>query len=114
MHSSYRQLSITPPTSQNLQPALDIRPNDGDVAGKLADGDEEIAEQNEQPVQFNQEASQRPAEEDEEDAGAEGSGAFELLRTGEEEEGLLEADDEGEADEEEDLRDRLVGCEIGD
>lgn len=41
--------------------------------------------------------------EDEEDASGEGRGALKFLATGEEEEGLLRADDQGKADEEEDL-----------
>lgn len=92
---SYRQLSITPPTSQNLHPTLDIRPNNRDIARKLANSNEEVSKQNEQTVQLDQEARQRPAEENEEDTGAEGGCAFELLGAGEEDQCLLEADDEG-------------------
>lgn len=48
--SSYRQLSITPPTRQNLQPTLDIRPHNRNITRKLTNRHEEVAKQNEQSV----------------------------------------------------------------
>jgi hypothetical protein len=42
--ASYRQLSITAPTRQNLQSTLDIRPDNGDITRKLPNRNKEIAE----------------------------------------------------------------------
>lgn len=95
--NSYRQLRITPPPSQNLQPTLDIRPDNRDVTGKLADGNQEIPEENEKPIQLDQEAREWPADEDEDDSGGESGSPFELLGAREEDYCLLEADDEGES-----------------
>lgn len=64
----------------------------------MPDGNQKVAKQNEQPVQLDQEARQRPAEEDQQDARGEGGGAFEFLAAREESEGFLEADYEGQAD----------------
>lgn len=75
----------------------------------MADRSQEIAEEDEQAVQLDQEASERPAEENEENSKDEGRCAFELLAAGEEGESLFDADDEGQADEEEDLGWGLVG-----
>jgi hypothetical protein len=69
----------------------------------LPDGNEEISKENEQAVQFNQEPGQGPAEEDEEDTGGEGGCSLEFLGAGEEDQCFLDADDEGQADQEEDL-----------
>lgn len=99
----YRQLGIPPAAGQRLQRRPDVRPHDGNVPRELADGHQEVAEEDEQPVQLDDEARERPAEEDEQDAGDEGGGALEFLAAREEGEGLFDADDEGEADEEEDL-----------
>jgi hypothetical protein len=104
MHTRlYREFGIAPPTSKNLQTALDIRSDNRDVASELPDGNEEISEENEQAVQFNQEPGQGPAEEDEEDTGGEGGCSLEFLGAGEEDQCFLDADDEGQADQEEDL-----------
>lgn len=92
---SYRQLGVRPATCQNLQSALDIRPNHGNVTRKLPNGNQEIAKQDEQSVQLDQEPGQRPAEEDQDDAGGEGGGALEFLGAGEEGDGFLDADDKG-------------------
>lgn len=75
----------------------------------MADRSQEIAEEDEQAVQLDQEARERPAEENEENSKYEGRCAFELLAAGEEGESLFDADDEGQADEEEDLGWGLVG-----
>lgn len=69
----------------------------------MTNGDQKIAEEDKQAIQFDQEARQRPAEKNKEDPGGKGSGALEFLGTSEEDHGLLDADYEGEADEEEDL-----------
>lgn len=74
-----RQLRIPPPSGQYLQRLSNIRPNHRDIPCKLPDGNQEVAKQNEQPVQLDQEARQRPAEEDQQDARGEGGGAFEFL-----------------------------------
>ncbi|EIT76165.1 hypothetical protein AO1008_02189 [Aspergillus oryzae 100-8] len=44
------QLSITPPSSQNLQPLLQIRPYNRNIARKLPNRDQEIAKEDKQPV----------------------------------------------------------------
>lgn len=75
----------------------------------MPDSNEEVSKQNEEPVQLDQEARQGPAEEDEEDTDAEGGGALELLGPGEEDQCLLDADDESQADQKEDLG-GLAGC----
>ena len=104
MHTRlYREFGIAPPTSKNLQPPLDIRSDNRDVASELPDSNEEISEENEQAIQFNQEPGQGPAEEDEEDTGGEGGCSLEFLGAGEEDQCFLDADDEGQADQEEDL-----------
>lgn len=101
--SLYRELGVASASGENLQSTLNIRPYHWDVAGELTDRDEEITEQDEQSIQFDQKAGQGPAEEDEKDSGGEGGGSFELLRAGEEDYGLLDADDERQSDDEEDL-----------
>lgn len=100
---SYRELSIAPATCKNFQPALDIRSYHGDVTRELADCDKEIAEKDKQAVEFYQESSQRPAEEDEENTSGESGSSLEFLRTGEKDNGLLDTDDESQSDNEEDL-----------
>lgn len=107
---SYRKLGIAPPTSKHFQPTLDIRPYHGDVARKLADCDKEVAKQNEQAVEFNQETSQRPAEENKEDTSGESGSALELLRAREEEHGFLDTNNQSQSDEEQDLA-LLVECD---
>lgn len=88
----YRQLNITPPPSQRLQPRPNIRPHNRNISRKLPNRNQKITKQNKQPVQLNQEARERPAQEDEENAGDEGGGPFELLAAGEEGESFFEAD----------------------
>lgn len=69
----------------------------------MTDRHEEVAEQDEQSVQFDEKSRQGPAEENEDDARAKGCSALEFLRPCEEDYCLLNADDESETDEEEDL-----------
>lgn len=90
--SLYRQLGIPPSTGQRLQNLLNKGPYDGDIPRELANGDQEVAEEDEETVQLDYEPGERPAEEDEEDSGGEGGGAFEFLPAREEGEGLFEAD----------------------
>lgn len=71
---------------------LDDGTHDRNVPGELADGDQEVSEQDKDAVQLNQEAGQRPAEQDQKDPEAEGGSALEFLAAGEEGDGLLEAD----------------------
>lgn len=108
----YRQLSIAAPTRQRLQTSLDVRPHNGDVTRKLAYGDEEVAEEDEQTVQLDEEAGERPAQQDEKNSGREGDSPLDLLTTGEECDGLLPTDYEREADQEKDLCGvwALAGC----
>ncbi|KAH0845101.1 hypothetical protein FOPE_10043 [Fonsecaea pedrosoi] len=101
--SSYWQFCIPPPARDLLQYHLDIWPNNGDIAGKRCDGCKEVAKEDEDAVEFNQESSQWPPNQYEKYAGHERSGAFEFLTSGEEDKRLLDADDKGQADEEEDL-----------
>lgn len=82
---------------------LDIRSHYRNVACKLANRDQEVAEENEQPIELNDEARQRPAEKDEDNPGSERSCPLAFLWTREKDQGLLETDDEGQADEKEDL-----------
>ena len=76
----------------------------------MTDRDKEVAKQNEQAVEFNQEPSQRPAEEDKEDTSGESGSALELLRAREEDHGFLDTDNKGQSDEEQDLA-LLVECD---
>lgn len=99
----YRELCVSPTTSQCFKACLDVRADNWDISRELTDGDQEVSEQDEDSVQLDQETSQGPAEEDEEDTECECSGALEFLATGEKGDGLLEADYQGQADEEEDL-----------
>jgi hypothetical protein len=69
----------------------------------LTNSHQEVSKQNQYAVQFNKEADQRPSEENKQNAAGEGSCASEFLWTREECDCLLDADYEGEADEEEDL-----------
>lgn len=82
---------------------MDVWANNGDVACERGNGCKEVSEKYKDAVQLDQEAGQWPAEEDEEDSGGECGSALELLAPGEKDKGLLQADDEGEANEEEDL-----------
>lgn len=91
-HPSNRQLSIPPPQPRPIDRHADIRPHDGHVARERGDGAEEVAEEDGDAVQLHAEADQRPAEEDEDEAGEEGGGTPGLLLAGEEEEGLLGPD----------------------
>lgn len=100
---SYRKLGIAPPTSKHLQPTLDIRPYHRDVARKLTDGDQEVAKQDEQAVEFYQKPSQGPAEENKEDTSGESSSALEFLRAREEDRGFPDANNQSQSDEKEDL-----------
>ena len=76
-------------------------------------GGEEVAEQDHDPVQLDQEAEQRPPEENEGDARGEGDGALELLPSREEGGRLLEPDYQGQAGEEEDLNEGRNGLVSG-
>ena len=88
----YRQLRISPPTSQRLQRLSNIRSNDWDIPSKLANRNQEIPEQYEKTVQLDDESRQRPTEEDQEDACEKGDGAFDLLAAREEGDGFVQAD----------------------
>jgi hypothetical protein len=94
----YGQFGIAPPTSKNFKSTLDIRTDDRDVASKLPNGNKEVTKENKQAIQFNQEPSQGPAEEDEKDTSSKGGCSLQFLGTGEEDHGFLDADDEGQAD----------------
>ena len=79
----YGQLGITPTTSQHFKSAFDVRSHNGDIPSKLADCDQEVAKQNEEPVKLDEESCQRPAKENEDDSSGECGGALEFLRPGE-------------------------------
>lgn len=91
---------------------LDIRPDNRDTARELTDGNQELTKENEYPVQFDKKPDQRPPEEDQGNPCGEGSGAFELLATGEESDSFLDSDDEGQAYEEEDLHALLTATQL--
>ena len=82
---------------------LNVWSNDRDVSGERTDCRKEVSEQNKDTVSFDYEAGQRPFKEDQEDARRKCRCAFELLPSSEENEGLLESDNQGKADDEEDL-----------
>ncbi len=112
----YRQLRIPPPKANLVYCDADIRTDDGQACRKARYRAEEVAKENQDAVEFDQEADERPLHEDEGQAGEEGGGALGFLLAREEEERLLRADDDGEADEEEDLEERSVsdrGRELG-
>jgi hypothetical protein len=83
---------------------LDIGPNDRDIASEGANGCEEIPKQNEDTIRLDDKPSQGPTEENEKYTSHEGCCSFQLLPPGKEDERLLKADDQGEPNEEEDLR----------
>ncbi|RMD40808.1 hypothetical protein DV735_g4348, partial [Chaetothyriales sp. CBS 134920] len=85
---------------------LNVRADHGDIAGKGGDGGEEVAKQDEDAVSLDEEADQGPAEENEDNAGGEGGAALDLLASREKGDCLLQANDQDEADQEEDLRER--------
>lgn len=103
MTSLYWQFVVAPSPCQNFQASLDVRSNHWDVARKLANCNEEVTEEDKEAVEFDQEPGEWPAEEDQDDSDGEGGGALEFLGPSEEDHGLLDTDDEGQADQEEDL-----------
>lgn len=87
-----------------------IRPDDGHAACEACNSPEEVAKQDGNTICLDNEPNKGPFHEDEYQAGEECSGAFGLLLAGEEEEGLLGSDDDGETNEEEDLDGIGVKC----
>lgn len=69
----------------------------------MTDRDKEVAKQDEQAIEFNQEPSQGPTEENKEDTGGESGSALEFLWAREEDYGFLDTNDQGQSDEKEDL-----------
>jgi hypothetical protein len=100
---SYREFGVAPATCKDFQSTLDIRSYHGNIPRELTDRNQKIPKQDEQAVEFCQESSQGPAEEDEEDTSGKSGSSLELLRAGEKDNGLLDTNDESQADEEEDL-----------
>lgn len=106
--SSDGQLRVPPAQPHAVDKQADVGPDDGYVAREAGDGAEEVAKEDDDAVQLDDEADQRPAQEDEREPAEEGGRALGLLLAREEEERLLGADDDGEADQEEDLGSRLL------
>lgn len=97
------QLVIPPPQPYPVDQHPDIRSDNGRVPGEAGNRAQEVAEQHHDAVELDAEPYERPLEQDQEQAGEEGRRALGLLLAREEEERLLGANDDGEADEEEDL-----------
>lgn len=102
-NSSYRQLSISSPTRDLFQCHLNVWTHDWDITREGGDGREEISKEDENAVEFDEKPCQGPPQQYETYPCHECSCAFELLTSREEGEGLLDSDNEGEADQEEDL-----------
>lgn len=94
--ASNRQLRIPSLPPHRLAPPLQhppyIRPHHRHIPRVPADRDEEIAKQHADPVQLDQKAHERPAEEDQGYADDEGERAAPFRGAREEEEGFLRAD----------------------
>lgn len=93
--SLYRQLGIPHPQPRPVNSHANVRPHDGHVAREAGDGAEEVAKQHHDAVQLDEEADQRPLEQDQRQPGEEGGCALELLLAREEDKRLLRADDDG-------------------
>ena len=102
--SSYRHIRIPPPSTDRVQKLLNVRPHDRDIAREASHGREEVPKEDKDPVQLDQESRERPPQQDQQDPCRERCRALEFLFPGEEEQGLLGADDEGQTDEEQDLK----------
>lgn len=103
MRLSYRQVGVPPADPCAVDRDADVGAHDGRVARKCGDSAEEVAEQDHDAVQLYAETNQGPPQQDQQQAAEEGRRALGLLLAGEEEEGLGWADDDGQADEEQDL-----------
>lgn len=103
-------------TSKTLERPRNIWPHNRHVPNEASDGSEEVTKQDQDAIELDEEANKGPAGEDQRDACGEGEGAFPLLATREEGEGFCCTDDEGQADEEEDLASELGrgGCVDGE
>lgn len=64
----YRQIRIPPRATNRLQCLGNIRPNNGNAPNKAGYRGEEVAEQDEDAIEFDYEAEEGPAHEDERDA----------------------------------------------
>lgn len=102
-HPLNRQFRIPPSTRNLLQRIRNVRTNIRHGPDEPGDSRKEVAEEDEDAVELDDEADEGPAQQNKQNAGDEGGGAGDLLAASEEEERLLEADQEGEAADEEDL-----------
>lgn len=73
----------------------------GDIGREAGYGSQEVTEEDEEAVKLDDESNKGPSEKDEDDAGYEGGRTFPFLPSCEEYKGLLEANDDGEANDEE-------------
>lgn len=99
----YGQLGIASSQTRPVHEDANVGADDGYVPCEPGDRAQEVAEQYHDAVELDAEPDQRPAQEDQQEAAEEGRRALGLLFPGEEGERLLRPDDDGEADEEEDL-----------
>lgn len=82
---------------------MNVGANDGNVASERADGSKEVSEQDKNTICLDNETGQGPSEEDQEYTSHKSCRSFQFLPSCEEDESLLKTDDEGQANEEENL-----------
>lgn len=100
---SYWQFSISSAPSQLVQSHLYVGSNKRNVASKGSNRSKEVPKQDKDTVQLDDETRQWPSQKDQNDASSKCSGALHLLSPGKEHNGLLDADDQGEADDKQNL-----------
>lgn len=98
------QIGVSPTQSYPVSQHANIRSDNRDPPRKSSNGAYEISEQNSDSVEFNYKSDERPAYQNQYETNEEGCRAFGLLFPRKEEERLLGTDDDGETDEEENLR----------
>ncbi|RYP03060.1 hypothetical protein DL764_005409 [Monosporascus ibericus] len=97
------QLGVAAAEPGAVDEGADVGPDDGQAPSEAGDGAEEVAEEYEDAVELDAEADERPPQQDQQEPRKEGCRALGLLPPREEQQRLLWADYDGEADEEEDL-----------
>ena len=100
---SYGQLGVAPHRTYPIEHEADVGADDRDVGHEASDGAEEVAKQHDDAVELDEKADERPPKQDQEYSGRERRRALEFLSPREEDQRLLRADDQGQAEDEQDL-----------
>ncbi|RYP42307.1 hypothetical protein DL768_010356 [Monosporascus sp. mg162] len=97
------QLGVAAAEPSAVDEGADVGPDDRQAPSEAGDGAEKVAEEYEDAVELDAEADERPPQQDQQEPREEGGRALGLLPPREEQQRLLGADYDGEANEEEDL-----------